>query len=385
MINSFSSYPWEKVCCIADYYHGLWDKPKYPQRFWLWFTTIRSQFNNEPNLSDELKTSIEQHITLIQKQRQFISKRFTRLQRRYESRNIFCVRVKLSYYKWADVRWTHTSAGIYKAWHPMISFFCKTPLDYAAVINNHWNHIYVIQKLRAKINYAQVTYKHFENPFFKAKNVGINTMLEHNLQTNFASMKTLKVGIFAFDKKIKTNTNNQAQDDIIFDTNTADRAHIQDTRVHALDQKATPLASMIPEPSSKMFSAMSAEEYYKTLQIHKQNYLNNVDLTQEHLQKIEQALDLLFTTCEDIKAHQLVWLQNIHLFHDNYIPPMRLPHNFCIEDLPEELLLRYNLTVTKFDRISDLLYYRGVPCDYEAAATILDESFIQKIFEEVDY
>lgn len=251
-------------------------------------------------------------------------------------------------------------------------------------MNNSWQHFKTIEKLKAKINYGEILYKHFENPF-RNQNVKIATMMEHNLLTNFAALKARNVYLYTFDKKRTTDTHNQSCDDIQMDPRES-YPFIEDKRTHALDQKATPLASSIPDPSSKILSSMTEKEYSYLIVNFSQLLLNNFTLTSEQLFEIEKALDALKASSGNLQVHQIIWLETLHLFPDNYIPPIRIPNNFCIDDLLAEALNSYHLSVKRFNNISAYLKKHNVPeNDYVKAGEIFDESFIQKMYEECEY
>jgi len=379
----FSSYPWEKVCCIADYSLLKWDQPRYSQRFWLWFDSIRSDFNKTPEISDTLQTVIKEKINDTKRKHLIEQKQFTKVSQKLikNPSTPYCLSVKIAYQKWSNVRWTHTSTLATKVWHPMTSLFAKHAVDYGAILNNSWSHFATIEKIKARINYGEILYKSFENPY-KIKPIKIAIMMEHNLLTNYAKIQERNVIVSTYDKNIKTNTHNQSCDDIQFNPKNA-TPPIQDIRTHALDQKATPLASRIPEPSSKILSEISPIEYEMVLQNFRQSLLNNIELYLNHILAIDQVLDSLVQTSTQLHLHQIVWLENLHLFPDNYIPPIRVPLNFCIDNLMPQVLVLYNERQLLLEKISNKLYEHEVPCDYHKAIDIMDGSFMQKILEEV--
>jgi hypothetical protein len=104
------------------------------------------------------------------------------------------------------------------------------------------------------------------------------------------------VRLTIYNKNFKTDTENQAADYIQIDPRNA-LPPIEDTRTHGMDQKATPLASQITELSSKILSAIDPSEYLAVLGNFCQSLLNNIDLSFEHLNKIESVLDALGNTC----------------------------------------------------------------------------------------
>ena len=382
--NTFASYSWEKSCCIADYYHLKWDKPHYPKRFWLWFYTIRKQFNNKPEISITVQQMIDKNIKLIEHKRISENKITLKMTRKFQRIDSpFCIRLKVAYYKWSHIRWTHTTAIVSKIWHPMTPLFARNAIDFGALINNSWNHYHLIEKIKCKINYGEILYSNFENPFGNQK-IKISRMLEHNLITNFSALHERQVKLSTYNKNTQTDTYNQSQDDIQIDPRTA-VPPIIDGRTHALDQKAISNISNIREPASKIFSDISPIEYSEVLKIFRQGLLNNVEISPSLLEEIDTFLDRLASSCTQLKLHQIIWLEHLHLFPNNFIPPLRIPSNFCIQDLIPEVLQAYNESIQRLNAISNKLYEKEISCDYKEACEILNESCIQKILNEVEY
>lgn len=65
---------------------------------------------------------------------------------------------------------------------------------------------------------------------------------------------------------------------------------------------------------------------------------NIIDLTAQQLDNISMALRKLKDNCDNLIEHQQVWAENLHVFPNNYIPPIRVPKNFSVNDLKPHIL-----------------------------------------------
>lgn len=46
-----------------------------------------------------------------------------------------------------------------------------------------------------------------------------------------------------------------------------------------------------------------------------------------------KALSKLSKICADMNNHQLIWAKYIHLFPNNFIPPIRVPYHSSLKDI----------------------------------------------------
>ena len=111
------------------------------------------------------------------------------------------------------------------------------------------------------------------------------------------------------------------------------------------------------------------------------------------IEEIREGLELLVKTCNNITEHQLVWAKYVKYFPNNYMPPMRVPSNFCIEDLNKVFKEKIPQIYIKIERVSDYLYKKKVPelkhqdlgkhsSLPEEALDMFKDSFLQKILSE---
>jgi hypothetical protein len=220
----------------------------------------------------------------------------------------------------------------------MTSFFAKKAVDYAALINNHWSQYHRIEQFKKKIPYYEIGYRNFTIPF-NVNSVSINKAMEHNLSTNFTILKQHGVTVKPFSKSVKLDSKNQAQDDIIFDFSHV-KENIVERRVVGFDQKASTVGS-ITDPSSKIFSNMTVDDYQKIITSFQQLLFNNVFLSADHQFKIRIGLQQLIDSCEDLETHQLIWAEILYLFPNQYLPPIRVPKNCSIHNFDQKTMEQY--------------------------------------------
>ena len=85
-------------------------------------------------------------------------------------------------------------------------------------------------------------------------------------------------------------------------------------------------------------------------------------------------------TCDNLIEHQQIWAKNLHIFPDNYIPPIRVPKNFSVNDLKPNILQELEKSTLHMQRVSDELFKCKIPKnDYEKAAELLNGSFMQEL------
>ena len=83
-----------------------------------------------------------------------------------------------------------------------------------------------------------------------------------------------------------------------------------------------------------------------------------------------------------MNIHLEIWAKYVHLFPNDYMPPIRVPENFATHDFSNETLIDYKLACLQMEKISKILLERNVPNDLKNAGEILDGSFIQAIMEQ---
>ena len=263
-------------------------------------------------------------------------------------------------------------------WHRLTPVFARTWLDKVALINNHWSHYHLIKQLEKKKRFPilkETWYQDFSTP----ETNKISKIMESNVITNFKELLDNGVKIFTYTPGIHLDTYSQKQPDAIFDGHESSKA---DKRVHGLDQKAEEKPI---QGSSKMFSNVKTDKYHRLLDTHYAGMVaNTIDMSLENLQQTERALVSLKITCEHFAKHQLVWASNLHLFPDNYIPPLRLPENFATRNLHPNILEALEKSRLRMHRISNILYVRKIDpkSDFAEAARLVEDSEIQRLLSE---
>lgn len=375
-INEFASSNWPYHVCISDYIYQRWDHPRYPIEFWYRFPTYVGLTGISFDISNELQQALVGYIECNTSNRNITKKNWFKLVKNKRMMHSTCVSIKLNYYKWHNIRWTHTEA-VRKALHPMTSLFARNFTDYVASINNNWSHFHIIEQAKKAIPYNQQIYENFAMP---STNVSkISKVIEHNLITNFNPLKQLGIKVSIFHNNIKRDTSHQARDDILIDTK---NSQVIDSRLHGLDQKAVS-AFQIKDPSSVIFSQISHIEYGDIITRFEKLLIQKNNLSLQDIVKTQEVFQQLVETCNDIATHQIIWAKNLHLFPDNSIPPLRVPNNFSMEDFKPEI--RESLRQSNFymQKVSDHLHAKRVPCDYKKAIEYMDNDFIQNMFKEI--
>ncbi len=306
-INALAMSEWHRNVSKANYIAGTWENSRYYETFWIDFPSSREFFNNLPPLDENILEECylkskqicysyyaDKHAALIKSKSLDLSKMS------------FKNRLKFGYFFWSEVRWMHSERIVnnQSIWHPMTSFFARKATDYAAVLNNHWSHYTMIERFKHnKIPYkSDIKYAHFETPDVKS----ISKVTEHNLITNFTGLLSRNIKLYGYNKHITLHSQNQARDDIILDFREAHYPVI-DRRIHGLDQKAT---SNIRDPSSKIFSQISEQDYRNLLDIQGKLITNNADTSHE----IKIALENLGQAANDFEKQQKIWAEVVHLF-----------------------------------------------------------------------
>jgi len=373
---------WVQACCYSDYIQNQWDKPRYPERFWLSFYDIREYLNNQPPMSK----SLEEHI--------IIKIRIVREEQRKNSHQIlneaYCVkasrlnRIKKGYHQWAQVRWVHTSKiittaepVIHKIWHPFTPLFAQTFFDYFSLVNNDWSHYKTIQQFEKKqrLPFPKNLYNNFPTGNVKT----LAEALEENLVTNFRSSKEFNIHIQTYKKHLKLDTAGQAEPDISYDMKN-NNAFI-DKRTHGLDQKSTQTPRAL---ASNMFSNVSLDQYDQILtDFNKYLNLTFYDISPDKMRLMQEGLIQLKHSAHDFAKHQIAFASVVHLYPNSGIPPLRLPHNFALADLTKESLLLLHKSNIKMKRVSDLLYIKKVSRhDKKEALQYFKDSKMQRILTE---
>jgi len=377
---------WIQSCCYSDYLENRWDKPRYPDKFWLSFNDLRQHFKNQPDISNNFEYQIRKIISHFQKKvkknRLLIINRAYKLSSRSQTRRIHLL--KTGYHQWTQVRWVHTTTtniivpATKKIWHPFTSFFARNVYDLGALLNNDWSHYQTIQQVERKYRFVtpENLYRNFPTKMPSNKGSNIAQLTEQNVLTNFSESVKEGVKVNTYHKTIVANTFSQSQYDMSYDMK---KANFTDKRIHGMDQKS----SQNPrEVNSNMLSGVSIDQYdtiltnfYRSL---KTQYASSYSMDQFHI--LQVGLNSLKDTSEDFGKHQLAWASILHHFPNNSIPPLRLPHNFALRDLTRESLDLLRKSEIRMEKISNLLHVRKVSTkDYKQAIALFEDTEIQRI------
>lgn len=237
--------------------------------------------------------------------------------------------------------------------HSCTVLFAKSVYEKAVLINNSWTNMQHIQASHPpKQKTPTNMYRDYGQTFSYKKEhfIGIQ---EENAPSNFAPLIKKGVKVEPYDFKNlehKPVYFPQENPDIIFNFKDS---QFKDKRIHALDQKTN-------NPGlgkNKILSEISEVRYESTITRVQKEFLINFPPNNE----IQKVLKDLKNTCNDLTAHQLVWAQNLHLFPDNFIPPLKIPQNFSYSQLTPEALREIKIAELRMKKVSDFLYAKKVP------------------------
>lgn len=267
-------------------------------------------------------------------------------------------------------------------WHKLTPLFAKTAFERIALVNNHWNHFGMIQKIESgafkppilrNVSPIEDYYIHFSS----SSTNKIVKLMEYNGPTPFYPLVEKGVDVHVYKKGEHLHTQSQSDPDNVFDFK---ETVYEDKRTHGMDNKAYENPR---EFESRIFSNLSKHKYIEGLtNLESLIRENIIDLTQDQLKHIGLALNKLKNTCEDLIEHQKTWAQTLHHFPDRYIPSMKIPKNFCIDDLKPEFKIQLEQAHNKMQKISDYLFKQKLPeNDYKRAIEFFEDSFIQELFK----
>ena len=383
LINFYNKSQWKSLVCVSDYLNRRFLNPRYPYYFWAIFDDNELRFNFNWEFNDLESMAIE----LLKKTHYDTpwSKRIFTLCERIEQnpkRYNYCKRLRISYHAQnSGIRWVHTtklttSVGVF---HKATAYFARSPWDFAALINNSWSHYSVILKTESLLTtrFIYPTNNLIYSTFNKTYNLPDRfcDFVENNTLTNFSTLYDLNVTISPFlNQTLDSRT--QAKPDVVLDFSKSE--HFEDKRVHGMDLKVVKNPGIA---KSTILSDISVIKY--------QLILDNLSTTMQSssTNSVKQALNALKKTSYDLKEHQIVWANNLHLFPSTFIPPLRVPNNFSAQDLHPEFLQKLALANVRMQKVSDYLFFKNIPPTIqdslpESALDLFNDSFIQQIFKD---
>lgn len=367
---SFSFSSWVRDCCEADYISGNWDYPRYTSKFWFWLPYFRALYNNIPTVSQDIADALPGWIAFMKERSFKADMRRLKLAARIESRPYSTPfqKIKIGYMDWSKLRWVHTSSTVSQVissnsgfLHKATVYFSKTAFDYAACINSNWAFFHSLEKLKVNFPYNEITYKNTPIPL--RTKWPFDKVVEHNLKTNFCSWSLFGTELLTYQeavsKGLKRDSYHQACDDIIIDNRNA-HGPIIDRKIRGLDQKAY-AAKNIKDASSLVLSNVSVAEYNTILRNHYNLLQSNcTNLSYSDRELLEKTLINLDSYSNIPHKHFDYWLESVHVFPNEFVPPIKVPNNFSILDFSEESLREYNLSREKVEKISAILYKNNV-------------------------
>lgn len=264
-------------------------------------------------------------------------------------------------------------------YHKLTSLFAKSIPDCAVLVNNHWDHVEILQRCQAKIkNMIPQPQINYYTSYSMSPNNKISNILDYNVPTNFEPLQERNAKAQIFQKGIKLDTSPQAEPDSIIDFR---EANFIDKRIHGMDQKAVKNSS---EFDNRMFSQFTEIQYENSLR-HFENYLRtNGQYDSTELEQITIALQKMALYSNNIPKLQIVWAENLHLFTKSGVPPLRISDNFCLTNTTFAFKHDYKQSMKRLQTISDTLKSKKIPeNDLKRAFEIIDNSFMTLNDEQI--
>lgn len=367
--------------CIVDYLNKNWETPRYPSYFWYNFeehsTLHQWSFNQEElTLIENLK---EKNTIKFYKYRPTLLTRVQGLG--------YIYRIKAAYRTYTGVRWVHTGRSV----HNVTPLFMRSFLERGSFLNlpQGWQKYHnIITYLDSKGFRTEPLPSNFYQNHKAPSTTSFQKLIEHNLLTNFVPLRNKNVIINNYDNTIILDSKGQECPDAAFDLK---KSPFNDTRIIAMDQKSNPsekglanhiLSNITEAAYTKGIRRYQSELFYR-------NSLHNIPLATE---EIRQGLELLVKTCNKLEEHQLVWANYVKYFPNDFMPPLKVPSNFCVADLNDNLKVKIPQINAKIERISNYLYKKNIPelkKEYhgtyslpEEALDLFQDSYLQKILSE---
>lgn len=350
-------------CCFSDYCNQKdnFKKVHYPIIFWKYFNDAEYYFGfvyeYTPIQAKEIAKQMnkrESQWVLRKKVSQDIHQDLLNMRIHKQKNAKFCLRMTANYQHMNRVRWMHTERILnttYK-FHSCTALFSKSTYDNIVLLNNSWGNLNHIQAARVYTEIPLNMYKPSKQTFKPLQKTFIG-LQEANIPSNFGPISEKGVIVEPYDKNNRGHMpvfKPQENPDTIFNFK---YSTFKEKRIHSSDQKTN-------NPglgNNKILSEISQPRYNST-----------IDRFEKHLQlihvltdDIREALFKLKTTYNNFTEHQLVWAENLHLFPDNFIPPLKIPQNFSYAQLSSEALREIRKSEYHLKKISDYLYTKKVP------------------------
>lgn len=380
-------------CCLSDYCNQRdnFKHVRYPFNFWFYFEDAQYYFGHEYEFTKEQVEALRKEMNkphtkwLLRKKvsRDIHQDRLNlRVLRRKNAS--FCLKLAANYQQANRVRWMHTERVIntvYK-YHSCTTLFAKTVFDNIVLLNNGWSNLNHIQaaakKMQVSSNPVANLYKPFNQTFTykKTEFIGIQ---EENIPSNFVPLIEKGVCIEPYDKNNISHIpvyKPQAEPDIVY---IFAKSQFIEKRTHVYDQKTN-------NPglgNNKLLSEITPKRFSTTIDRLRKEISKETHMTEA----MYNALEQLKITQDNFEQHQIIWAQNLHLFPNNLVPPLKIPQNFSYAQLNPQALFLIKQSEKRLKLISDYLYTKKIPQINHGkfpkeALDLFEDSYIQKIMAD---
>ena len=376
--------------CLSDYCSTRYNflNPRYPLIFWTYFRDAEYYFGFQYEFTYQQTLLIAD--SMKKKEAQWVLRKKISydihqdlLNKRILGRttSTFCMRLAANYLHINRVRWLHGERLLnvgYK-YHSCTALFAKTTYQQIVLLNNSWSHLKHIQAAKHPIESIPSDMYKPSKKIFPLLRKDFMGHQEINTPDNFIPLMEKGVKVEPY------NSNNiehkpvyfsQANPDIIY---VFKDSQFIEKRSHAFDQKTN-------NPglgNNKVFSEITTQRYNSTIDRFEKHLRSIQPITEQVL----QTLTDLKKTSEDPQQHQIIWAKNIHLFPDNFVPPMRIPQNFSYNQFTEEALKKIKAAEIQLKKVSDYLYTKKIPqvnngIFSKEALDLFEDSFMQTILNQ---
>ena len=402
--------------CISDYKCQNFFKLKYPRKFWIFMQSLEKYFGFVYKVSPQCYKNMMETLALEMAKKKasdiFYSKEI--LDRSWGIRYIKTIYIKTNtsdytipgyykyfgnikpwsfrlaakYKKYNGVRWFHSTPRLQyplpENIHPKTLFFIGNNIYALLAICNHPSLDYnVLQQIAAK--------KKFPSPSKLYSAYDTDKILLPENDTNL--VETLESNLVMRFKCL-------TKDNIIIGTYNKMKSLINYNKMEALQMRPDFVSNWTNSSYFLFKGILGIDQKHKNVTLHGRNQIitrpieQYEDLLDEYRKKLEQkfpkiGIDVLIVLQElknsknDPEKHIQIWAESLHLFPENFKPPILLDKTFDDSNLTEHVIKLLKEGEAFIEHVSDCLFVlekteEGQGSIDDLAFDYFDDSFIKK-------
>lgn len=263
-----------------------------------------------------------------------------------------------SFYKLNGIRFVHTSS-LEVPLHNCTSLYAQSFLDLFSLLNSpqgwhlHYRTILFLEKSR-KLNYPSSLYvSSSPSSSFSLENLSFTKVQEINFLDHFSPLAESGVKILPYQESLLERRPFlcQANPDVFFDFR---NSIFTSQSLFSLDGKASLSANV---GSNRIFHSMSQSKYIDCLISFQRYFSSKGNLSP----KAKFALDRMIELSNDTVSLQIHWAENSHLFHENFLPPLRVISPISTEGFTQDFKEKYHQSHRHNSLVSKILYGNSIP------------------------